>query len=166
VTGLATCCFSSVAVGWEPLHLPPAVEQVSRSGCDGRAIVGDRARVAEQADAAVSKTVPRRARRGTRVQFDSEAGLPSNNILASVLRQAHDTGKLRNIVVTNPRRATGVGHITNDEMLRQISEMDAANGFGNRFLCFCVRRSKLPPDGGGLPDFGDIVAGSGQRGVR
>jgi hypothetical protein len=84
------------------------------------------------------------------------------NILAAVIRQAWDSGYLRNMVVQQPRRATDahiaiVGHITRHELLRQISDTDAANGFGNRFLWACVRRSKTLPDGGGQPDFGDLV---------
>jgi Protein of unknown function (DUF3987) len=78
------------------------------------------------------------------------------NILASVLRQAWDRGDLRNMTVDG-RRATGAhisinGHITRAELLRQINETDAANGFGNRFLWYCARRSKLLPDGGGPVD--------------
>jgi hypothetical protein len=50
-------------------------------------------------------------------------------------------------------KATGahiaiIGHITIDELQRTLTTTDAANGFGNRFLWLCVRRSKLLPDGG------------------
>jgi hypothetical protein len=86
----------------------------------------------------------------------------TGNILPATIRQAWDSGDLRNLVVMNPRRATGahisvIGHISKDELLRQLTETDAANGFGNRFLWYCSRRSQLLPDGGGLPAFGDIV---------
>lgn len=84
------------------------------------------------------------------------------NILSGVLRQAWESGDLRNLVVQQPRRATGahvsvIGHITRDELLRQISETDAANGFGNRFLWVCVKRSKELPRGGGLVDFTGLL---------
>src|SRR5262249_28416322 len=35
----------------------------------------------------------------------------------------------------------------------RLGETDAANGFVNRFLWICARRSKLLPDGGKIPDF-------------
>jgi hypothetical protein len=43
-----------------------------------------------------------------------------------------------------------VGHITRDELLRDLDRTEQANGFGNRFLWVCVRRSKALPEGGAL----------------
>src|SRR5262245_53622239 len=73
--------------------------------------------------------------------------------LIEILRKAWETGNLRNTVKHNPMKATGahiaiIGHITIDELQRTLTTTDAANGFGNRFLWLCVRRSKLLPDGG------------------
>jgi Protein of unknown function (DUF3987) len=53
----------------------------------------------------------------------------------------------------SPYRATGayislIGHITADELTRLLTECDQANGFANRILWCCVRRSKLLPYGG------------------
>lgn len=78
-----------------------------------------------------------------------------SNILSTVIRQAWDHGDLRTLVKNSPARATGahisiVGHITKDELLRYLDTTEAANGFANRFLWACVRRSKLLPEGGGL----------------
>jgi hypothetical protein len=61
---------------------------------------------------------------------------------------------IRSVTKTNPACATGahvslIGHITPEELRRHLSETEAANGFGNRFLWVCVRRSKLLPHGGG-----------------
>ena len=77
------------------------------------------------------------------------------NILSEILRKAWDTGHLRNTVKNNPLKATGahiaiIGHITIEEVQRTLTTTDAANGFGNRFLWLCVKRSKLLPDGGAL----------------
>lgn len=74
------------------------------------------------------------------------------NILSVILRQSWDGGKLRTLTRNNPLRATDahvaiVGHVTKGELLRCLSENDQANGFANRFLWLCVRRSKLLPDG-------------------
>ena len=60
------------------------------------------------------------------------------------------------------RRATGAhvsinGHITRAELLRLLQDTDAANGFGNRILWYCARRSRLLPDGGGRPDLSDLA---------
>lgn len=80
------------------------------------------------------------------------------NTLSPVLRQGWDTGTLRSMVKNNPARATGahisiVGHITSTELQRLLDATEAANGFGNRFLWVCVRRSKVLPFGG-APDDG------------
>jgi hypothetical protein len=75
------------------------------------------------------------------------------NILSSVLRQAWDGGRLRTMTKHNPLRATDahlsiVGHVTRDDLVRHLAETDAVNGFANRFLWLCARRSKVLPDGG------------------
>lgn len=75
------------------------------------------------------------------------------NTLSGVLRDAWDTGDLRTLTKNSPARATGahisiVGHITREELLRYLSSTEMANGFANRFLWACVRRSKCLPDGG------------------
>ncbi len=56
-----------------------------------------------------------------------------------------------------PTKATGahisiIGHITHEELAAELTKTDAANGFGNRFLWSCVRRSKLLPRGGNLQE--------------
>jgi hypothetical protein len=77
------------------------------------------------------------------------------NTLSAIIRQAWDTGTLRTLTKNCPVQATGthislVGHITRDELRRQIAETDMANGFANRILWLCVRRSKCLPEGGQL----------------
>lgn len=77
------------------------------------------------------------------------------NTLSAIIRNAWDSGNLRSLTKNSPARATGahislVGHITRDELLRYLSDTEAANGFGNRFLWVCVRRSKVLPEGGWL----------------
>ncbi len=86
------------------------------------------------------------------------------NTLSAIIRQAWDTGNLRTLTKNSPAKATGahisiVGHVTRDELRREIAETDLANGFANRFLWFCVRRSKCLPDGGHLrdEDFGPLI---------
>jgi hypothetical protein len=79
------------------------------------------------------------------------------NILSSVLRQAWDSGNLRILTKTTPARSSGahisfIGHITSDELRRYLNENEQANGFGNRFLWICVRRSKSLPEGGRVTD--------------
>src|SRR5262249_13636582 len=72
------------------------------------------------------------------------------NSVSAVIRQAWDTGTLRTIPKNRPVKATGahisiIGHITPDELTRYLSATDALNGFGNRFLWVCSRRSKYLP---------------------
>src|SRR5439155_25377754 len=58
-------------------------------------------------------------------------------------------------------KATGahisvIGHATRPELKRDLTDTEAANGFGNRFLWLCSRRSKCLPEGGGTPRWGDL----------
>ncbi len=80
------------------------------------------------------------------------------NTLSPVIRNAWDTGKLQTLTKNSPAKATGahisiIGHITKSELLRALNEIETGNGFANRFLWFCVRRSKCLPFGG---DFSNI----------
>jgi len=77
------------------------------------------------------------------------------NTLSPVVRCAWDGKPLQALTKNSPARATGahisiVGHITADELVRLLNATEAANGFLNRFLVFCVRRSKLLPEGGSI----------------
>jgi hypothetical protein len=85
------------------------------------------------------------------------------NILSAVLRQAWDGGRLRTLTRHNPLRASDahvsvIGHITQGELLHCLAENETANGFANRFLWVCARRSKLLPDGGDLLDLSVLSA--------
>jgi hypothetical protein len=77
------------------------------------------------------------------------------NTLSAVLRAAWDTGDLRSLTKNAPARATGahisvIGHVTRDEVNKELNQTDRANGFANRFLWIAVRRSKVLPEGGRL----------------
>ena len=79
------------------------------------------------------------------------------NTLSAVVRQAWDHGDLRVLTKNNPVTATGahisiIGHITQDELRRYLDDTETANGFANRFLWICVRRSKCLPEGGSLQE--------------
>lgn len=80
----------------------------------------------------------------------------SGNILAEQLQKAWDSGDLQNQNKNSPLRATGahisvIGHITPDILRRLLTEVEAASGFGNRFLWVLCRRSHPLPEGGDLP---------------
>lgn len=84
------------------------------------------------------------------------------NTLSPVIRQAWDNGTLRNLTKNTPLKATGahvsiIGHITIGELRRYLTETESGNGFANRFLWVCSRRSKELPDGGGIPSYGGII---------
>ncbi len=75
------------------------------------------------------------------------------NTLSPVVRSAWDGGRLRSLTKNSPTKATDahisiIGHITRDELLRHLTETEAANGFANRFLWLMVRRSKELAFGG------------------
>ena len=76
----------------------------------------------------------------------------AGNTLSDVVRKAWDGGVLQSLTKNSQARATGahiaiIGHITKQELLRYLTETEAGNGFGNRFLWCCVKRSKFLPDG-------------------
>ncbi len=79
------------------------------------------------------------------------------NTLSAIIRQAWDTGNLQVKTRNNPNQATGahisiIGHITKEELKRNLDETETANGFANRFLWVCVRRNRILPEGGALSD--------------
>ena len=75
------------------------------------------------------------------------------NTLSPNLRTLWDDGTGGGLTKKEPSRCrnahvTVIGHITTDEARQVISDVDVANGLVNRFCLFCVRRSKLLPNGG------------------
>lgn len=77
------------------------------------------------------------------------------NTLSAAIRNLWDRGEHRFMTKTSKTATTGahvsvLAHITTDELRRELRQTDRANGFANRFLFVCARRSKLLPDGGAL----------------
>jgi hypothetical protein len=85
--------------------------------------------------------------------------------LSAVIRDAWETGDLRQTVKNSPLRATGahvaiLAHVTPDELRRTLPAVESTNGFAGRFLWLQARRSKLlahPPTFDG-PDIDALVA--------
>lgn len=85
-----------------------------------------------------------------------------SNTMSSVLREAYDGGKLRVLTRKDPLSVDNVNlgviaHITNEELLNNLTDTDRVNGFANRFLTICVKRWQLLPEGGEDVDLGSIV---------
>jgi len=81
-----------------------------------------------------------------------------SNTLSPVMRSAWDGAPLRTMAKNSPNRATNamisiVGHITMDELRRELDRSSMGNGFANRFLFACVKRSKSLPHGGNIPEY-------------
>lgn len=79
------------------------------------------------------------------------------NTLSATIRNAWDSGTLRTTTKGSPAVATNahvaiVGHVTADELRRYLDRTEAGNGFANRFLFVCARRSKVLPFGGALEE--------------
>jgi hypothetical protein len=79
------------------------------------------------------------------------------NTLSTILRCAWDNGSLEPLTKQNKISATGahIGvttHITIHELRRKLEEVEAFNGFSNRFLWVCARRTKLVPLPEPMPD--------------
>jgi hypothetical protein len=78
------------------------------------------------------------------------------NTLSPLLRQAFDGKSLRSLTKT-PLEATDphitiIGHITETELIRYLTDVQAANGFGNRFAWFLVKRSNVLDDPRPIPE--------------
>ena len=90
------------------------------------------------------------------------------NSLSAIIRSAWDGGALNLVVKNNPLRATKphisiIGHITLEELRSRWPEVEAFNGFANRFLWGCVKRSKLLPEGGRQLNLAVLQARLGDR---
>ena len=75
------------------------------------------------------------------------------NTISPVIRNAWDGKDLKTLTKNSPAQASSphisiVGHITKDELLRYLDNTECGNGFANRFLWLCVKRSKVLPEGG------------------
>jgi hypothetical protein len=84
------------------------------------------------------------------------------NTLSPVVRRAWDDGNLRTLTKNAPEKATGahvsiIGHVTEDELRAYLDRTEAANGYGNRHLFLCVKRSRVLPFGGEDPGVGELV---------
>jgi hypothetical protein len=79
----------------------------------------------------------------------------SGNTLSRMVRDGWDRGDLQIMTRAAPLRSTNahisiVGHITVDELRDNLDHTSIMNGFANRFLFVCVKRSDiLLPHGGG-----------------
>ena len=85
-----------------------------------------------------------------------------DNTLSATIRDAWDHGHLRTLAKNSPVKATGahisiVSHVTKAELMARLSNTESFNGFANRFLFVCVKRSKLLPEGGGTVDLSGIL---------
>ena len=67
------------------------------------------------------------------------------------------SGNLNSLVKNSPAKATGahisiIANITKDELLRGMLAEEMDNGFANRFLWVCSKRSKSLPEGGRMSE--------------
>ncbi|MDX1920810.1 MAG: DUF3987 domain-containing protein, partial [Candidatus Caenarcaniphilales bacterium] len=79
------------------------------------------------------------------------------NTLSTVLRNLWDTGTARNLTKNSPLKTTDahvsiIGHITKAELIGSLKNVETANGYANRILWCCVRRSKYLPFGAELDE--------------
>lgn len=75
------------------------------------------------------------------------------SILSRVLRDAWDGRRLATLTKNANTHATGahvsmIAHITSDDLRASLDRVSFFNGYANRYLFVCVKRSKLLPFGG------------------
>jgi hypothetical protein len=78
------------------------------------------------------------------------------NTASETLRCAWDGNRLETLAKNSHEVAEGahisvIGHTTKTDLLRHLDSTDIVNGFANRFLFVCTRRSKCLPEGGSVP---------------
>lgn len=88
------------------------------------------------------------------------------NSLSGHLRDAWDGETLKPMTKGNRIQATHphigvVGHVTQSELQRNLDSVEMANGFGNRFCWFAVKRSKYLPFAEDPPE--EIIHGLVER---
>jgi hypothetical protein len=79
------------------------------------------------------------------------------NTLSPAMRNLWDHGKAGSLTKTDRTKCTDahvsiVGHIVRDELRREMTSTEMCNGFANRIMFVCARRSKTLPEGGDLDD--------------
>ena len=84
------------------------------------------------------------------------------NTMSAIMREAYDGGRLRVLTRKEPLDVDNVNlsviaHITPSELLSSLTATDRVNGFANRFLIICVRRSQYLPESGAEVQTDDIV---------
>lgn len=72
------------------------------------------------------------------------------NTLSMIIRNAWDNGNLDPLTKTSKTTATNahvgwVSHVTIEELQAKLTDSEAFNGFANRILWVCARRSKIVP---------------------
>lgn len=97
-----------------------------------------------------------------------QCGSRTGNTLSSALRKLWDFKTLEFVTKTSGFRASGIftsilAHITLAELDTLLTASDVANGFVNRFLWCCVRRSKKLPFGGDTGGIDDYAKNIGWR---
>ena len=79
------------------------------------------------------------------------------NTLSALIRNAWDGKDLKLLTKNSPASSTSphisiIAHITSDELTRHLDSNEYGNGFANRFLWVCAKRSKYIPNGGQLEE--------------
>jgi hypothetical protein len=77
----------------------------------------------------------------------------NGNTLSPTMRAAWDGKPMQIMTKNSPVKSTDahvsiIGHITQDELRRELTATDQANGYANRLLFVCAKRSKRLAEGG------------------
>lgn len=155
-----------------PRRILTDVDPVWAGGCISNGLVSGEGMVWDVRDGTSEKDPGVQDKRRLFVESEFASVLKAANrdgsTLSPLVRQAWDGGDLKTLRRNDPSKATAphisiIAHITKEELRRNLVETECANGFGNRFLWACVRRSKLLPEGG---CFEDIALGPVVRHIR
>jgi hypothetical protein len=146
----------------------PVTERVATNGARGSASEDDGEEEDEDGNGWVEKVIDPGTPDKRLLVVESEFSQPlrvmrrEGNTLSANLRNLWDRGTGGAITKTTRTRThdahvSVIGHAVAEELRRELTSMDLTNGFANRFLFVCARRSKSLPFGGQLDDH-DLMA--------
>jgi hypothetical protein len=141
--------FKSSRVKHTPENVKPLMPPRQSRGISQR-IRDKPGRVEEYQDVTFDQGEPDKRLLVTEPEFASALRVMGRdgNTLSAIIREAWDTGDLNILNKNSPVKATDarvsiIGHVTHEELRRYLDRTELANGFANRFLWICVKRSKL-----------------------
>ena len=130
-----------------------------RDSITQRQPIKDKGRVIDYQDIEIDPGVQDKRLLVVEAEFSSALKVMTRqgNTLSDIIRKAWDGETVlasltkNSIAMATKPHISVLGHTTKQELLKYLTDIESGNGFANRFLWVCVKRSKYLPDGAILP---------------